>query len=235
MRDAREQPARAIKGYPRSVKRTPKLPLIPHVPNRRDDFGVARVMEAAATFEIDLSRLRPTAPAAQGQLILVTGRVLDPAGKPVRNAVLEIWQANASGKYIHELDPSPSPIDPNFLGAGRVMTDGLGRYRLLTIKPGSYAVPYEERGGAIDWWRPPHVHFSIFGHAFASRLVTQMYFPGEVLNDSDLLLHSIPSDAARRRLIAAFDAPIRAGERAALAFHHDFVLGGRRETPFEDR
>jgi protocatechuate 3,4-dioxygenase beta subunit len=210
---------------------------VPLVSDRRDGFDLARVTEPSAAVELDLTRLRPTAPRAIGQLIQVTGRVEDTSGRPVRHAVLEIWQANAAGKYVHELDPSPAPIDPNFEGAGRVTTDAQGRYRLLTVKPGSYAVPYEERGGAIDWWRPPHIHFSIFGPGFASRLVTQMYFPGEPLNEPDLLLHSIPSGRARARLVARFDGPLARVAEPALAYRHDFVIGGAHDgaTPFEDR
>jgi protocatechuate 3,4-dioxygenase beta subunit len=146
--------------------------------------------------------------------------------------VLEIWQANAGGKYLSELDPSPVPLDPNFEGAGRVTTDAQGRYRLLTIKPGAYAVPYEERGGAINWWRPPHIHFSIFGPGFGSRLVTQMYFPGEPLNEPDLILNSIPSGRARAMLVARFTGPVARANEPALGLRHDVVLGG---TPFEDR
>jgi len=228
----RGQPARAIKGYPRSMARTPKLPFVPLVPEGRSGFDLTRVVEPSAAVELDLSRMRPTAPRAIGQLIEVTGRVEDAAGRAVRHAVLEIWQANAGGKYLHELDPSPVPLDPHFEGAGRLTTDAQGRYRLLTIKPGAYAVPSEERGGAIGWWRPPHIHFSIFGPGFSSRLVTQMYFPGEPLNEPDLLLHSIPSGRARARLVARFDGPVARADEPALGFRHDFVLGS---TPFEDR
>jgi protocatechuate 3,4-dioxygenase beta subunit len=193
------------------------------------------VIEDLPVEAVDLSRVRPTAPRALGQLIRITGRVLGHDGRPVDGAVLEIWQANAAGKYVHDLDPSPAPIDPNFLGTGRVRTDGRGRFSLLTIKPGAYPVPYEERGGADDWWRPPHVHFSIFGPGFADRLVTQMYFPGEPLNQRDLLLSSIPDPAARRRMIAVMDQDLRSAQSEALVFHHDFVLAGTRPTPFEDR
>ena len=234
MPNDRHQPARAIRGYVRSLRRTPGLPPIEHVPNPRDRFGVGRVIEPAARYELDLSRLRPGAPRALGQLIRVFGRVVDQDGRPVRGAVVELWQANAAGKYVHELDPSPSPVDPNFLGVGRVIADRQGRFSVLTIKPGAYAVPYEERGGATDWWRPPHVHFSIFGPAFASRLVTQMYFPGEPLNERDLLLNSIGSSSARHRMIATWTHDPGSGETGALRFDHDFVVAGRGATPFEE-
>jgi protocatechuate 3,4-dioxygenase beta subunit len=218
------------------MARTPKLPFVPVVPDRRPGFDLARVIEPSTPVELDLTRVRPTAPRAIGQLIQVTGRVEDAAGRPVRHAVLEIWQANAGGKYRHELDPSPVPLDPAFEGAGRITTDAEGRYRLLTIKPGAYAVPYEERGGAINWWRPPHIHFSIFGPGFSSRLVTQMYFPGEPLNEPDLLLNSIPSGRARALLVARFGGPLAPAGEPALTYRHDFVLGGGRDgTPFEDR
>jgi protocatechuate 3,4-dioxygenase, beta subunit len=234
MPNDRDQPARAIRGYVRSLRRTPERPPVRHVPNSRDRFGIGRVLEPADRFELDISRIRPGAPRALGQLIRVTGRVLDEDGRPVREAIIELWQANAAGKYVHELDPSPSPIDPNFLGVGRVIADRQGRFSVLTIKPGAYAVPYEERGAAVDWWRPPHIHFSIFGPAFASRLVTQMYFPGEPLNDRDLLLNSIGSPKARRRMIAAWRPDPRSRETGALRFDYELVVGGRASTPFEE-
>jgi protocatechuate 3,4-dioxygenase beta subunit len=231
----RDQPVRAIAGYVRSVRRTPRLPPIEAVAHRRPGPGAVRVLEDAARYELDLSRARAGAPQALGQLIRIAGVVEDGGGRPIPGAVLEIWQANASGKYLHENDPSPSPLDPNFLGTGRLVTDGRGRFSLRTIKPGAYAVPYEERGGAVDWWRPPHVHFSIFGSGFASRLVTQLYFPGDPLNERDLLLNSIASAPARRRMIAALEPDQPTAPSAPLRFTHRFVLGGAAETPFEGR
>jgi protocatechuate 3,4-dioxygenase beta subunit len=141
--------------------------------------------------------------------------------------VVELWQANAAGRYIHPNDDNDAPIDPNFIGNGRAVTDEAGRFEFTTIKPGAYPVP--ESG---KWWRPPHVHFSLFGHSFMSRLVTQMYFPGEPLNAQDRLLHAIPDERARAGLVARAVDPREAPE-GILAFAHDLVLRGPRRTPFE--
>jgi protocatechuate 3,4-dioxygenase beta subunit len=229
----RAQPARAIAGYPRSLRRAPRLPLIARAWSRADAVALARVAEPPAPPFLDLSRVRPTAPRAMGQLMELRGLVVDEEGRPIRRALVEVWQANAAGKYVHHNDPSPVPVDPNFIGVGRVSTDAEGRFSIRTIKPGAYAVPYETEGGATDWWRPPHIHLSLFGPGFASRLVTQIYFPGEPLNRLDLLLNSIPDEAARERLIARFD-PASSTPDGALGFGHELVLRGRRQTPFEE-
>jgi protocatechuate 3,4-dioxygenase beta subunit len=232
--DERAQPARAIPGYPRSLRRSPGQALIARAWSRADLVTLVRVSEPAAAPFVDLSRIRPSAPRAMGQLIELRGRVADQDGRPIREGLVEVWQANAAGKYIHHNDPSPVPIDPNFIGVGRVATDAEGCFTIRTIKPGAYAVPCEEEGGATDWWRPPHIHLSLFGAGFAGRLVTQVYFPGEPLNRLDLLLNSIPDQAARERLIARFD-PASSTPDGALGFRHDLVLRGFTETPFEDR
>jgi protocatechuate 3,4-dioxygenase beta subunit len=226
------QPTRVIAGYVKTEHRTPLHAPWPRIVATADVTGpdLTSAHEAAST--CDLSRITPHRPVAQGQRIVITGRVLDQDGAPVRRALLEVWQANAGGRYEHSRDPSPVPVDPNFVGVGRIITDARGGYTLYSIKPGAYAVP-EERGGAANWWRPPHIHFSLFGSCFASRLITQVYFPGEPLNERDLLLNSIPDVAARGRLICR---PRETSETwDALAFTHDFVLRGRNETPFEDR
>jgi len=228
------QPARAIPGYLRSLRRTPRNEFVTRLWTAADLLGPARVVDPAPPRACDLSRLRPAAPRAMGQLIRVTGRVLDQAGRPLRGVLLELWQANAAGKYLHPNDPSPVPTDPHFAGRGRMLTGADGGFELLTIKPGGYAVPYEGEHSASDWWRPPHIHFSLFGPAFASRLVTQMYFPGEPLNRYDLLLNSILDHAARRRLIARF-ARTASTPDGVLGFRHDFVLGGPSQTPWEER
>ncbi|MDX2058550.1 MAG: hypothetical protein SFV24_12165 [Gemmatimonadales bacterium] len=231
--DDATQPVRAVAGYRKSLLRTPGQVPWPRIGSPADATGPSFDPAALRPGEHDLAVVAPGRPRALGQLIVVTGRVLDEDGRPVRNALLECWQANAAGKYIHHNDPSPVPIDPNFVGVGRVMTDERGQYRIRTIKPGGYAVPFDGEGQLSGWWRPPHIHFSIFGPAFASRLVTQMYFPGEPLNERDLLLNSIRDQAARLRLIGAF-APELSTQDGALGFRHDFVLRGRFETPFED-
>ena len=143
------------------------------------------------------------------------------------NTLVELWQANASGRYIHKVDQHDAPLDPNFLGAGRCVTDGEGRYRFLTIKPGAY--PWRNHPNA---WRPQHIHFSLFGPAFATRLVTQMYFPGDPLHTLDPMFNSIPDPAGRERLIAAFSLDVTEPE-VALGYEFDIVLRGRLATPME--
>jgi protocatechuate 3,4-dioxygenase beta subunit len=158
----------------------------------------------------------------------VRGRVLDGDGRPVPATLIEIWQANASGRYRHQRDDWPGTLDPNFTGAGRVVTDAEGRYRYVTVRPGAY--PWLNHHNA---WRPAHIHLSLFGRSFAQRLVTQMYFPDDPLFFQDPVLNSIPDAAARERLIARYDhdtsEPVW-----ALGFEFDVVLRGRRATPFED-
>jgi protocatechuate 3,4-dioxygenase beta subunit len=164
---------------------------------------------------------------AIGQRIIVHGRVLDSDGRAVPGTLLEIWQANAGGRYRHARDDWPAPLDPNFSGLGRVVTDSLGRYRFTTIKPGAY--PW---GNHHNAWRPAHIHFSLFGRAFTQRLVTQMYFPDDPLFAYDPILNAIPNIPARQRLVSRFD-PTVTEPNWALAFEFDIVLRGRDATPFE--
>ena len=163
---------------------------------------------------------------AQGQRIIVFGRVLDSDGRPVPDALVEVWQANAAGRYRHVVDNWPAPLDPHFDGLGRVMTDSLGRYEFTTIKPGAY--PW---GNHHNAWRPAHIHFSLFGRAFTQRLVTQMYFPGDPLFGQDPIFNAIPP-SARHRAISTFDLD-RTQPDWALAFSWDIVLRGTGSTPFE--
>lgn len=162
-----------------------------------------------------------------GQRIIVEGRVLDGEGKPVRSAVLEIWQANAAGRYAHAGDQHPAPLDPNFTGRGRCLTDDHGRYRIVTVKPGAY--PWKNHPNA---WRPAHIHFSVFGHSLAQRLVTQMYFPDDPLFFQDPIFNSVPDERARSRMIARFSLEQSVPEWA-LGFAYDIVLGGRDATPMD--
>ena len=166
-----------------------------------------------------------------GERITVTGRLLDVDGRPVRGALVEIWQANAGGRYKHEVDQHPAPLDPNFDGAGRCLTDDEGRYRFITIKPGSY--PW---GNHENAWRPAHIHFSVFGRAFTQRLVTQMYFPGDPLFAYDPIFHSVRDPKARALLVSQFDLGddvARVGARLPVGHRprprrprHDAVRGG---------
>jgi protocatechuate 3,4-dioxygenase beta subunit len=173
--------------------------------------------------ESDLTRQHDGEPL--GERILVGGRVLDSGGRPVPNTLVEVWQANAAGRYAHEVDRHPAPLDPNFTGAGRCLTDAEGNYRFVTIKPGAY--PWQNHPNA---WRPAHIHFSIFGRAFADRLVTQMYFPGDPLFPYDPIFQSIRDPAARDLLVSQFDLE-RTEPEWALAYRFDVVL---RTTPFEE-
>jgi protocatechuate 3,4-dioxygenase beta subunit len=163
----------------------------------------------------------------QGQRMVVEGRVVDSDGRPVRGQLIEVWQANAGGRYIHQRDQHPAPLDPNFTGAGRLLTDAQGRYRFVTIKPGAY--PWRNH---VNAWRPAHIHFSVFGSAFTQRLVTQMYFPGDPLFPLDPIYQSIPEQADRDRLVATYDHDLTSPDWA-LGFHWDIVLGGSRGTWFE--
>jgi protocatechuate 3,4-dioxygenase beta subunit len=163
---------------------------------------------------------------ALGERIVVAGSVTDQDGRPLADTMLELWQANAAGRYAHPDDTHDAPLDPNFRGAGRVFTDEMGRYQFITIKPGAY--PWRNHPNA---WRPSHVHFSLFGPGFASRLVTQMYFPGDPLLALDPVYNAVPDPAAQARLIARFDIEITEPDWA-LGYRFDIVLRGRAATPF---
>jgi protocatechuate 3,4-dioxygenase beta subunit len=173
----------------------------------------------------DLTAQQAGAPL--GERIIVSGRVLDEAGRPLRGALVEVWQANAAGRYLHKLDQHNAPIDPNFSGCGRTLTDGEGRYKFISIKPGAY--PW---GNDHNAWRPGHIHFSIFGDGLLSRLVTQMYFPGDPLLLYDPIYNSITDEKAKQRLIATFDWENTSPE-FALGYRFDLVLRGREATPME--
>ena len=162
-----------------------------------------------------------------GEKIVVTGRVLDEDGKPVRNSLLEVWQCNAAGRYWHKRDQHDAPLDPNFYGIGKMFTDEDGRYRFVTIKPGPY--PW---GNHHKAWRPAHIHFSLFGNVYAQRLVTQMYFPSDPLFDYDPIFQSIPDLAARQRLIARFSIDETVDDKM-LGYEFDIVLRGRDATPMD--
>jgi protocatechuate 3,4-dioxygenase beta subunit len=162
-----------------------------------------------------------------GERMVLHGRVLDSDGRAVPNSLVEIWQANAAGRYAHHADDHAAPLDPNFTGIGRVVTDAEGRYRFMTIKPGAY--PWRNHQKA---WRPAHIHFSLFGEAFPQRLVTQMYFPGDPLFEQDPIFNSVPDPKGRERLISKLDLQAAIPE-FALAFRFDIVLRGREGTPFE--
>jgi protocatechuate 3,4-dioxygenase beta subunit len=162
-----------------------------------------------------------------GERLIVTGRLLDDLGTPIPHALVEVWQANAAGRYMHKVDQHDAPIDPNFHGAGRMLTDENGVYRFTTIRPGAY--PWRNH---INAWRPPHIHFSVFGVNFLQRLVTQMYFPGDPLLPLDPIYNGISDEEARRQLISVYDHDVTEPEWA-LGFRFDIIVCGPRQTPFE--
>jgi protocatechuate 3,4-dioxygenase beta subunit len=173
----------------------------------------------------DLTRQHKGEPL--GERITVSGRVIDENGRPVRNTLIEIWQANAAGRYMHKVDQHNAPLDPNFTGCGRALTDGEGRYKFVTIRPGEY--PWRNHYNA---WRPAHIHFSLFGPAFATRLVTQMYFPGDPLLPYDPIFNCTGDEKARNRLISVFDWETTVPDES-LGYKFDIVLNGRESTPWE--
>jgi protocatechuate 3,4-dioxygenase beta subunit len=205
--------------------RAPKRPLIPVRHTLSEVTGPVFGHERVGELDPDLTRQHAGEPL--GERILVGGRVLDGDGRPVTGTLVEIWQANAAGRYLHEVDRHPAPIDPNFTGAGRCLTDEEGRYQFVTIKPGAY--PWRNHPNA---WRAAHIHFSLFGPAFATRLVTQMYFPGDPLFFQDPIFHSVREQRDRERLISRFDLDHTVPEWA-LAYRFDIVLRGRESTPME--
>jgi protocatechuate 3,4-dioxygenase beta subunit len=182
--------------------------------------------DAVGPLDHDLTRQHAGEPA--GERIVIAGQVVDEDGAPVPHTLIEIWQANAAGRYAHREDTHDAPLDPNFAGAGRALTDDRGRYRFVSIRPGAY--PWQNHANA---WRPAHVHFSLFGPSFATRLVTQMYFPGDPLHPFDPIFNSVPGERARARLVAAFDLALTE-PGSALGYRFDLVLRGRGATPMVD-
>jgi protocatechuate 3,4-dioxygenase beta subunit len=219
------QPAYDSRSYLSTHKRHPQQPFA-RLPHTITEVNGPHFSPARFPACIDLTK--SDGHEAVGERIIVEGRVLDEDGRPVAETMIEIWQANAAGRYNHERDQHDAPLDRHFHGIGRVFTDRDGRYRYTTIKPGAY--PWRNHPNA---WRPNHIHYSLFGPGFASRLVTQMYFPGDPLLPLDPVFNSVPDEAARDRLIARFDLAVTQPEYA-LGYRFDVVLRGRGETPFEN-
>lgn len=213
--------------YVSTVYRAPHEPLIPLPHTLSELTGPVYGEDAIRPLDNDLTRNAAHHGVALGERLIVVGRVTDDEGHPVRNALIEIWQANAAGRYIHKQDQHDAPLDPNFTGAGRVLTDQNGEYRFTTIRPGAY--PWRNHTNA---WRPAHIHFSLFGNNFLSRLVTQLYFPGDPLLALDPIYNGIPDEKGRQRLIATYDHDITQPEWA-LGYRFNIVLCGTRATPFE--
>jgi protocatechuate 3,4-dioxygenase, beta subunit len=224
--DADVHPPLLSPSYKSTVQRAPQQPLT-YLPQRLTEItgpllGEGRLGE----LDHDLTRQHNGEPL--GQRIIVHGRVLDGDARPVPHTLVEVWQTNAAGRYRHVVDNWPAPLDPNFTGAGRTLTDDRGRYRFVTVRPGAY--PWKNHDNA---WRPAHIHFSLFGRAFTQRLVTQMYFPGDPLFFQDPIFNSVRDPKARERMIARYDHATTQPEWA-LAYEFDIVLRGRERTPFED-
>lgn len=211
--------------YRSTALRHPREPLviIPHTLSELT--GPAYPYGRLDVADTDLTRQHPGEPL--GERIIVEGRVLDEDGRPVPQTLVEVWQANAAGRYRHRIDQHAAPLDPNFSGAGRTITDDEGRYRFVTIRPGAY--PWKNHHNA---WRPAHIHFSLFGTSFLSRLITQMYFPGDPLLPHDPIVNTIPDPRARERLVARFNLDVTEPEWA-LGFTFDIVLRGSNSTPME--
>jgi protocatechuate 3,4-dioxygenase beta subunit len=225
-RDWRSHPPFLSPDYKSTVLRAPTKPLIPVPATLSELTGPVYGHESVGALDADLTRNGAKSGEPLGERIIVEGRVLDEDGRPQPNTLIEIWQANAAGRYIHSADNHDAPIDHSFFGGGRCVTDDTGRYRFLTIKPGAY--PW---GNHTNAWRPNHIHYSLFGPSFATRLITQMYFPGDPLLDLDPIFLGTP-EAARSRLVAEFSLGVTE-EGYALGYEFDIILRGRDATPME--
>jgi protocatechuate 3,4-dioxygenase, beta subunit len=221
------QPKLMYPPYQSTIRRAPSQPLI-RLPANFSDL-TAPVYGYLPLGETDNDLTRQHAGEPLGERIIVAGRVLDEDGRAVPHTLIEIWQCNAAGRYLHARDDHPAPLDPNFSGGGRMMTDAQGQYQFTTIKPGAY--PWRNHHNA---WRPAHIHFSLFGTSFQSRLVTQMYFPNDPLFPFDPIMQSVPDERARERLVSKFELELTRPEWA-LGYRFDIVLRGRDSTPFEGR
>jgi protocatechuate 3,4-dioxygenase beta subunit len=217
------QPARLVAGYPQTFARTPAQPLVARPLTLSERTGPDAPGRRLRPLGGDLAGSGER--RAIGQAIRLRVCVLDEGGVPVAGALVEMWQANAAGRYIHPNDDDHAPVDPNFHGAARLAADERGLIEIRTVKPGAYPVPTRD-----GWWRPPHVHFSVFGRVWLSRLVTQMYFPGEPLNAQDRILNAVPDAEARERLIARL-VPPTGDPYNELVYEHRIVVRGRDATP----
>jgi protocatechuate 3,4-dioxygenase, beta subunit len=212
--------------YGSTTLRAPSQPPVDIEHTLSEVTGPGPALAEITEEDADLTRNAGTGEEAIGERIIVVGRVLDQDGSPVPDTILEVWQANAAGRYIHKKDQHPAPLDPNFLGVGRCKTDTDGSYRFVTVKPGAY--PWRNHPNA---WRPAHIHFSLFGPAFVTRLITQMYFPGDPLHELDPIMGSVPKEHWPR-MIADYDHNVTE-EEWALGYRFDIVLRGPDATPFE--
>ncbi len=220
------QPDYLFLPYASTERRAPLKPTIPIPQTLSEITGPRFGPESIEAGACDLTVGQPGEPI--GERIVVSGRVLDENSRPQRNTLIEIWQANAAGRYFHRVDQHHAPIDPNFPGRGHILTDEHGFYRFITIRPGEY--PW---GNHYNAWRPAHIHFSVFGPAFAQRLVTQMYFPGDALLPYDPIFNCVRDEKARNRLISKLDWDTTI-PREALGYRFDIVLRGADAMPWDD-
>lgn len=225
-RDWSSHPPYLYPDYRSTVLRSPTKPLIPLAQTLSERTGPVYGQDSVGPLDADLTRNGRVNGEPLGERIIITGRVLDEDGRPLANTLVEVWQANAAGRYIHRVDQHDAPLDPNFFGGGRCVTDAEGRYRFRTIKPGAY--PWANHPNA---WRPNHIHFSLFGPSFVTRLVTQMYFPGDPLLALDPIFQGAPV-GARERLVSRFSIDVTE-PGLALGYEFDIVLRGAMETPLE--
>jgi protocatechuate 3,4-dioxygenase, beta subunit len=224
--DPRTQPEYLHPAYGSSVKRSPSQPVVGIPCTLSEITGPSFAQDVIVPGAFDLTRQHKAAPL--GERIIVSGRVLDEDGRAIPETLVEVWQANAAGRYLHDQDQHNAPLDPNFTGCGHTLTDSEGRYRFVTIRPGEY--PWKNHFNA---WRPAHIHFSVFGPAFATRLVTQMYFPGDPLLTVDPIFNCTADAEARTRLISVFDWETTI-PATALGYRFDIILRGRDATPMEN-
>lgn len=211
--------------YRSTAARAPRRPLLRVPPEFCSRVGPVFGEAVVGPLDHDLTRHGEGAPL--GERIVVFGRLVDADGRPIRRQLVEVWQANAAGRYAHSVDSHDAPLDPNFTGYGRCLTGDDGAFEFTTVRPGEY--PWQNHRNA---WRPAHIHFSVFGPAFSSRLVTQMYFPGDPLLEFDPIYAAVSSENARSRLVSRFDLG-RTVPDWALAYRFDIVVGGAGETPLE--
>src|ERR1051325_5296184 len=219
------QPPHLFPGYASTVDRAPKRAPIRFEHTLSEVTGPSFASGWSGAALVDLTKGK--AGEAIGERMYITGRVLDEDGKPVANTLVELWQCNSAGRYLHANDQHNAPLDPHFTGVGQMLTDASGSYRFLTVKPGAY--PWRNAPNA---WRPAHLHFSVFGAGFASRLVTQMYFPNDPLLAYDPIYNSTPDVEGRERMVSAYDPELSEAE-FALGYRFDMVLRGRAAAPFE--
>lgn len=210
-------------GYKSTALRSPRQPLIRVAPHPLETAGPSFGSGFVKESEADLTTWGKSAPL--GEKMILVGRVIDEDGRPVQNSLLELWQCNASGRYAHPVDRHDAPLDPNFLGQGKVLTGDDGGFRFVTIKPGAY--PWKNHPFA---WRPAHIHLSLFGNAYSQRMITQMFFPGDPLLPLDPIFNSVPEAAARQRMVCALELE-RGIEEVALGYRFEIVLRGAKSTP----